>query len=80
MATEIRSGSAGKDAVGGLDQNDMDIAQRIDVVQAVSQDGANRAVQFGGKFRPGGASTDDCNVQLTLGGPVRLEHWRAGRR
>ena len=43
----------------------MNISQRIDMIQAVSQDGANCAVQFGGKFRSGGASTDDGNVQST---------------
>ena len=59
-----------QDARRRLDQHDVDVARGIDAVQAVGDDGAHRAVQFGGQFGAGGAGADDGDVELA--GPHRL--------
>ena len=64
MASDIRCGQGGEDAVGGLDQHDVHVLGRVDAIHAVGDHGAHRAMQLGGQLRPGGPGPDDRHVEL----------------
>jgi hypothetical protein len=57
-------GQGGQDARCRFNQADADIACRVNPVQAIGDNGAQGAVQFGGEFRAGSPRTDDRNMKL----------------
>ena len=67
------------DAVGRLDQRDLDVVFRVDLVEAVGDEAARGAMQLGGKLGAGGARADDRHVQLARAhGPFLREGAHAG--
>ena len=55
-----------QDAVGRLNQADLDVLVRVNPVQAKSHHLARRAVQLGGQLHAGCARADDGHMQLAL--------------
>ena len=53
-----------QDTRRGLDQDDADIALRVDAIQPVRDHFANRAMHLGGQFGAGCAGTNDRHVEL----------------
>ena len=53
-----------QDVRRGLDQDNADIAMRINPIEPVGDHFADRAVQFCGQFGAGRARTNDRNVEL----------------
>ena len=57
-------GQCGNDAVRGLDERDLDVLLRVDLVETVGHEPARRLMQLGGKLSPGRARADDRHIQL----------------
>ena len=58
-------GQRRQDAVGRLDQRDLDVLLRIDLVEPVGDEAARGLVQLGRKLGAGRAGADDRHVQLS---------------
>ena len=61
-----------KDTRRSLDQDDANIALRVDAVEPRANDFVDRAKQLGGQFRTGRAGADDRDVKLTWAHRLRL--------